>query len=334
MRKVYILGSGASAGYDKSNVGLHSPTAKDFFQKFMYLIDNNYLERDQFKNLFDFLRKYYFFGESSLRNEELDIEEVLTILDLEPDDSEFQQARNELIEMIFLTLNKILYGERCPYHKKLAENLEPSDTVITFNWDLLLDNVLAENANINYSGHFARFYRNGRWCNNNMYTGVKLLKLHGSLNWMFCKSCRRNYCYILSGKVGADQIVNPEDPRTKCPQCARQMKPIIIPPTLAKQYKNELLDELWQEALVKLKDADEIIIIGYSLPVTDFKAKWLFMKSVAMRQNQLNKLTVVDKYLNDNLKRKFKSIFKVRNNQFNGIRGEIKDYIDASSKIL
>lgn len=44
MNKVYILGAGASAGYDKSKVSLRSPTARDFFKKAMQLIDKNAIE--------------------------------------------------------------------------------------------------------------------------------------------------------------------------------------------------------------------------------------------------------------------------------------------------
>jgi len=52
MRKVYILGAGASAGYDKSEVSLRSPTARDFFKRAMQLIDKNAIEEQRFHNLF------------------------------------------------------------------------------------------------------------------------------------------------------------------------------------------------------------------------------------------------------------------------------------------
>ena len=93
----------------------------------------------------------------------------------------------------------------------------------------------------------------------------------------------------------------------------------------AKIY-NKLLDKFWKEALTSLKNANEVIIIGYSLPVTDFRTKWLFMKSVAMRQRSLDKLTIVDKYPNNELFEKFKSLFRIQDSNFVGMRGEIKDY--------
>lgn len=329
MNKVYILGAGASAGYDKSEVSLRSPTARDFFKKAMQLIDKNAIEGQRFHNLFNFLEKYYCFKKEDIKEKELDIEEVLTMLDLETSKNELKMARKELLEMIFLTLNKILYGKRCPYHKKLIENLKPTDTLITFNWDLLVDNVLSERDVPDYKGNFSAFYIDNQWRRSCGYSnGPGLIKLHGSLNWMACKKCNKNYCYVLSGKVAADQVINPEDPKTLCPGCQKQMEPIIIPPTLAKRYSNELLDSLWAEASNSIKEANKIIIIGYSLPVTDFKAKWLFMKSVAMRRRPLETLTIVDKYP-DALGDKFKGLFKIKNDRFSCIEGEIKEYVEC-----
>jgi len=286
MNKVYILGAGASAGYDKSEVSLRSPTARDFFKKAMQLIDKNAIEGQRFHNLFNFLEKYYWFKKEDIKEKELDIEEVLTMLDLETSKNEFKMARKELLEMIFLTLNKILYGV------------------------------------LNYKGNFSAFYVDNQWQSCRYSNGPGLIKLHGSLNWMTCKKCNKNYCYVLSGKVAADQVINPEDPKTLCPGCQKQMEPIIIPPT------NELLDSLWAEASNSIKEANKIIIIGYSLPVTDFKAKWLFMKSVAMRRRPLETLTIVDKYP-DALGDKFKGLFKIKNDRFSCIEGEIKEYVEC-----
>jgi len=339
MNKVYILGAGASAGYDKSKVSLCPPTSRDFFQRAMDLIDDKEkesFEEQRFQNLFKYLDKYYSLKKEDLRIKDIDIEEVLTILDLETSENEFNEARRELLEMVYLTLNEILYGERCPYHKKLIENLKSTDTIITFNWDLLLDNIFSEKEDIpNYKYKFSKYYQNGKWENFNSITysnSPALIKLHGSLNWMKCNDCEKDYCYILSGKVAADQIINPEDTKTKCPECDKKMEPIIIPPTLAKKYKSKVFDELWKEALNALKDASEIVIIGYSLPITDFRVKWLFMKSVAMRKKPIEKLTLVDKYP-DNLCDKYKNLFRINDDKFICIKGGIKEYTNMYDRV-
>ena len=58
------------------------------------------------------------------------------------------------------------------------------------------------------------------------------------------------------------------------------------------------------------------------MPITDFRAKWLFMEAVAERKQPLKKLTIVDKYPNG-LFEKYKKLFRVNNDNFEGIVGEI-----------
>ncbi|GAF67288.1 unnamed protein product, partial [marine sediment metagenome] len=121
-----------------------------------------------------------------------------------------------------------------------------------------------------------------------------------------------------------DQIRDPEDKRLRCPACKGQTSSVIIPPTLGKAYEVwPVINSAWQKAREALESADEITIVGYSLPVTDFKAMWLFLESVANRKEPLRKLTVVDKYPNGLFDR-YKKIFRVSDRNFEGIQGEIK----------
>ncbi len=325
MNKVYILGAGASAGYENSEVGLRSPTARDFLAKAGQLISDNHLDRGFFENLFRFLEKYYNLRESELSQSCVDIEEVLTVLDLNEDN--FFSARRELIRLIYLTLDKILYGDPCPHHKALLGGLGTGDTIINFNWDLLVDNLISKNhmQKPNYQYTFDKIFRVNNWePDRSASDGPKLFKLHGSFNWMYCKKCEATYTFVLTGKAVADQIRDPEDERLKCLACTGQTYPVIIPPTLSKPYEAwPVIKSAWEKAREALESAEEITIIGYSLPVTDFKAKWLFLESVAKRKEPLRKLTVIDKYPNG-LFEKYKEIFRVSDDNFEGIQGEIK----------
>lgn len=325
MNKVYILGAGASAGYENSEVGLRSPTARNFFAKTGQLISDNHLNRGFFENLFRFLEKYYNLKESELSQCCIDIEEVLTVLDLNED--KFSFARRELIRLIYLTLDKILYGDPCPHHKCIVDQLDNDDTIITFNWDLLVDNLISKHQaqKPDYQYTFDKIFRVGSWePDRSVSKGPKLLKLHGSFNWMYCKKCEAAYAFVLTGKTAADQIRDPEDGRLKCPACKGQTDPVIIPPTLSKAYEVwTVINSAWERARKSLESADEIMIIGYSMPVTDFQAKWLFLESVAKRTKPLRKLTVVDKYPNG-LFGRYREIFRISDRNFEGIQGEIK----------
>lgn len=326
MNKVYIFGAGASAGYENSELGLRSPTANDFLQKAGWLIHHEYITGELFRNLFSFLQNYYNLNESQWCTSNINIEEVLTIMDLNL--KKYRDARSELIKLIYLTLYKILYGNPCPHHQSLINQLEPSDVIITFNWDLLVDNRLSSLGNRipNYMHPFARYFVDNVWhddiaCNG----GPQLLKLHGSLNWMYCEECKLSYSYIRSGKVVAGQILNPENRLLQCPECREfTLTPVIIPPTLNKSYRKwKVISAAWKHASKALEKAEEITIIGYSLPVTDFRATWLFLDSMAKRTSPLMKLTVVDKYPNGLFER-YRKIFRVPERNFVGIQGEIK----------
>ena len=326
MNKVYILGAGASAGYENSGVALRPPVNRNFLQITKKLIDKGKLERCHFQSFFVFLKEYYNLSEDELSTTGIDIEEVLTILDL--NGKKFTEAHSELLKLIYLTLDKVLYGDPCPHHRRLIGQLNHDDVIITFNWDLLVDNLLSSPGSLmpDYTHPFARYFFDNYWhddvaCNQ----GPQLLKLHGSLNWMHCEHCKLNYSYIRSGKVGATQILDPQNKWLQCPDCNDfVLKPIIIPPTLKKLYKKwKVINAVWKKAGRALEEAEEITIVGYSLPVTDYQAKWLFLESIAKRKEPLRKLTVVDKYPNG-LFDKYKEIFRVSDDNFEGIQGEIK----------
>lgn len=48
-------------------------------------------------------------------------------------------------------------------------------------------------------------------------------------------------------------------------------EPMIVPPTAVKSnyYNNRTLQTLWTQAAEALKSADELVLMGFSLPVTD-----------------------------------------------------------------
>ena len=324
MGKVIILGAGASAGYENSEVKLRSPIARNFLQISKKLIDSQKIP-ERFGELWDFIEKYYHIDREKIDSCEIDIEELLTFLDI---DNKHKKIREKLIQIIYLTLDKVLYGEPCPYHRRLISQLDHDDAIITFNWDLLVDNLISleNNCPPDYATTFDKTFI-GRWVDYNPETNrPKLLKLHGSLNWMYCKKCKKSYNYVLQGKVTTDMVLNPDAKWLKCPDCQNhQLEPIIIPPTINKHYKKwEIIKQIWKEAKNCLIKADEITIIGYSLPLTDFRAKWLFMEAVAEHKQPLKKLTIVDKYP-DGLFEKYKKLFKVNNDNFEGIVGEIKE---------
>jgi hypothetical protein len=71
--------------------------------------------------------------------------------------------------------------------------------------------------------------------------------------------------------------------------------PLIIPPVQKKTYNlfGRLFGQLWQEAENVLAEAEEIVVIGYSFPVTDTQSDQLFRRAFSRRRT-IPRITVID----------------------------------------
>ncbi len=148
-------------------------------------------------------------------------------------------------------------------------------SIVTFNYDLLTEQLLDDlhwrftYAPCGVAIEFEDDRRRKRLRHRG--THVKLLKLHGSVNWGVCRGCN-------TAKKGNDFVTAFESPynpppRKRRPWCgARLLEPGIIPPISGKAGELRHMDALWRAAREALSRAREIIIVGYSLPATDHEA--------------------------------------------------------------
>lgn len=108
------------------------------------------------------------------------------------------------------------------------------------------------------------------------YDGLQLYKLHGSLGWWYSGPDGP------PGDVVYDEGVRGDSWDTDSSFAADRMpisisqdlQPMIVPPAAVKSpyYGNSLLRSIWRSAALQLKRADEVVIIGFSLPATDMLA--------------------------------------------------------------
>ncbi|MEG6513980.1 hypothetical protein [Desulforamulus ruminis] len=353
MTKVYVLGAGASAAYTGSFLGETSPVAKNFFQKAMrvmniHQVKNRYFgdENLKYRHIFAFIEEFWGISKDKIARSDLDMEEVLTLLNIElQEDTAGQgrlvQAYEEFLLLMALTFDKILYGTPCPHYQRIAESLQPEDTVISFNYELLMDYALLNRKDARVFWHTRDGY--GIPCNNlqpsarekeqgelwrHEATGpaqpssnIQLLKLHGSLNWLYCPRCGRLFTYQHDGVAGQSLIINGMANMLNCMtrNCCQRLSRVIIPPTLMKNYQSvPFIPKLWGQARRALEKASEIIIIGYSFPPTDFRSNWMFRKAMTRNQN-LKRVVVIDTaegYPLKTLLTKHKSIFRVNDIAF------------------
>lgn len=195
-----------------------------------------------------------------------------------------------------------------------SRSISPEDfpTIITFNYDLvlecaLLQTLIGTHYNIhenrlpfealslryhhdrvpdhnfvvsyqNYERDFktipgTRMHRvgEGSW---NGKVDVDMLKLHGSLNFV-----KKRVKYDEAGYNIARPL---EDPQ-------------ILPP-ISNKMSGDMSDKIWSVALKRLREAKNVVVVGYSLPKTDIYMQY-FLKAAFGPNVDLNKISVFDPVL-------------------------------------
>jgi hypothetical protein len=320
MKKIYVLGAGAS----KSNTQGQFPLISEFFKyasEYNILID--YPERiDEFSNIRQFVQRYY--GEDIFKGKfDGDIEEILTTIQIEKvrgGNSRIDSVERELLEIIQSVLRSLsIEVSQSSEYKKLVGLVDTTDTILTYNWDNMLDRAF-------FSDKTKKQYNRFTWkftaLSRNQHQGYDVvkplsriddkngyfLKLHGSIDWYSCNNpdCELNGEVFILDDYFHDQY---------CSSCFKPISPLLIPPVLNKTYeKFPVINRIWGKAVNEMRDCEELIIWGYSLPPTDFHSKWL-MKNISQR---VSKVKVIDPMCvsgrskqtwNNDFRRKFSKLF-------------------------
>ena len=111
---------------------------------------------------------------------------------------------------------------------------------------------------------------------------LQLLKMHGSTNWYGVAQDRSGISLLaadLPGTFGEPQPYTDVDRRLHVPGRDR----FIVPPTATKDafYDVPLLREIWGQAARALAAAEQVRLVGYSLPATDLVTVGLLQENLA-----------------------------------------------------
>lgn len=184
-------------------------------------------------------------------------------------------------------------------------------SVISTNWDILLDNAIYRrikeenhNAVVDYCCYISSRDEDDESIKPGLEKlgqggfNVKILKLHGSLNWLQCPRCMRLYARF----ERKDGIRNFEE-KTSCRHCDSNfpeeksnhlLASNLIMPTYIKDLSNPQYKIVWQNAGIEISEARKLIFIGYSLPSADFE-----MRQLLSRMTRKNAEIVVVDYCKD-----------------------------------
>jgi hypothetical protein len=180
-------------------------------------------------------------------------------------------------------------------HGSLLGETRAGDTIITFNYDTVIEESMPEGASWNprngygvtVSGlthQWAKTWFAQRNSNSHEDSKIALLKLHGSVNWVLYKTNQvrlKPRPYVVRARHG---------------------KPVfdhaaMLPPGWHKRVDRNPYKELWRQARLKLEQCKGLIVVGYSLPETDLIASALIAeasRSRAARNSNLQELHVAD----------------------------------------
>jgi hypothetical protein len=166
-----------------------------------------------------------------------------------------------------------------------APNKSRSNVVITFNYDLVLDDALRR------IGVEALYGLPD--CDVDgvpqQEGGVSVLKLHGSTNWAICPEC--NKVHVLRVKFTENLAAFRTRSCAKCGKLGLHL--LLVPPSWDKSEYRETMRPVWKEAVNALKTANRICVIGYSMPETDTFFKFLLALGLA-ENHQLYRFVLVD----------------------------------------
>ena len=185
--------------------------------------------------------------------------------------------------------------------QKRLENGLDEISVITTNWDILLDNSLEDLtrrysiinedklAVVDYCCYISSLEKNDEYIKPGLLAlgkggyNIKYLKLHGSMNWLHCPNCQRMYV-----KFGEKTILQNKQHCRHCMvnykfsenESSIELRGNLLLPTFIKDLSNIQIQLIWQNAGIELSEASKVVFIGYSLPQADFEIRQLLSRCI------------------------------------------------------
>ena len=219
------------------------------------------------------------------------------------------EMKEYLIKLIHYIVNlesnkdSIYYGKFWDAVSRYNSNI----SVITLNYDTLLEHSFnpyyGKFGYIDYCLYFMNYDKDERmksfrfWVNprepikvagSNIPVPIKIIKVHGSLNWKYCNCCGQILLTPWDRKIDLNHgkflgYTYPENKEYEysCPIDGTDFQTLIIPPSYLKTIKPPIISSLLGEAGKEIRVAKKIVLIGYSLSDADIQIKALLKKQLS-----------------------------------------------------
>jgi hypothetical protein len=282
-----------------------NPKAKNALLKIFYLknsVDNDVLRKLQLEDVFTFLDKIILSNQSIIINPDdntLSLNKIPAI-----DVTEAYNYKNILIEYLIDSvsekLKKLRAGHRYEYFfnsivKRKTEHNE-TNTIITLNWDTIQDfyiNKAYKDLGIKKGGVDYCVY--DRDCNtidspDDIYapsilrkakgwSTIKLIKLHGSMNWAISK---KDNALCVQQQTGAYPEGLKIDGKLK-----KYFDRIFMTPTYIKDFSNMHTQTIWHNAQYDLAEAKRIVFLGCALQTADYEFRNLLLRTAVRGKKKI-----------------------------------------------
>jgi hypothetical protein len=312
-KTVFILG----AGFSKAAGGpLQSEILGNIFEQNTNELDGDYrqLYEENRRWLNDFLENEHYVEPEHFKD--VALEDLYTPIDRcildnvayrNNSPSELIEARQKLNSLIVMLIDHKLRGDRAEFRhadrfaeylvslKRANPNKDPF-SIISTNWDILIDNAVKLRTILNKDTIDYCFdvlpYRTNQFSPNSTSPDrdnfkIKILKLHGSMNWLRCQRCQRVFITFFE-KIALDDYLR----KPPCRLCLANhstgseleaqasLVSDLVMPTFLKGLNNIQLKLVWHTAALELSAASNIVFIGYSFPTADFELRQLLSRNV------------------------------------------------------
>ena len=185
-------------------------------------------------------------------------------------------------ECCFTEKDLDLEGEDWQPYVDWAKTLTPHDTIITFNYDMVLEHLASETGSGLQRGSFIEpqdWRLAGKAKDKRaVFNLTRVYKLHGSVNWI-------DFEYEGQKRSG---IMAP------LTLLGRGGQPFIATPGPSKKlHANGFLGAIWDGALQAIAEADTIVFVGYRFPPSDSEARRKLLTAIGTEEQPNIKVHIV-----------------------------------------
>lgn len=278
------------------------------------LLDTRHNTDDQSRALVDELSKFinHVFDHHISANARFwpQLEDIFTSIDLSAnaghhlgnkyEPSKLRRVRRALLARTIWMLHQSFEDAKQGHAKERSKLVEffkklnlKNSAFIGLNWDTVIERMAAETRGVELfdygcEAYPAQFMYGKQKVQNRKIRKATLqlpiVKMHGSVNWLYCDNCRRLYWFRPeeSSKIAEQLRAQDEGDWTKewlCNQCVDvRLTTRMATFSFLKALDFPMFQRSWFTAETILRAARKWVFIGYSLPSADYEFKYLLKR--------------------------------------------------------